>query len=430
MAAFVLAALLPVLRFGVAPGDARARTAAPAAALDPTEEFGVNTGVVFNAGRYSHAQIDAQLAALANTGATVVRSDALWEDAEPQPPIGILHRFNWTLNDQIVSSLDAHGLRWLPIIDYSTPWGRAVAGRIHSPPASVSDFAAYASAVAARYGPGGNFWLENPRLHQLPVLTYEIWNEPDNAVFWSPSPNPGAYANLYGAARAAIRSKQSGATVIVGGLTRPAWFLSGMLAADPGLQGQIDGVAIHPYAPTPDKVFAGVRSARLAMDADGLGAVPLFITEVGWTTHGSGGRDVAAAAERPAYISTTISTLAHSDCGIAGVMLYAWTTPEHNPSNPQDWFGISPPNAAPSADTDAFTAALQAAEVPAPEALLCTTNPALVDTRVLPAASPRRTAHVPATGHGHRPRRAGTRCRRLRAARRHGKCRPASKRRG
>src|SRR5581483_907703 len=113
----------------------------------------------------------------------------------------ILHRYNWTLDDLIVSSLAAHGLRWLPIIDYSTPWARSAPNQIHSPPRSAGDFATYAAAVVSRYGPGGSFWLENPGLKPLPVLTYEIWNEPDNGTFWYPSPNPAAYASLYGAAR-------------------------------------------------------------------------------------------------------------------------------------------------------------------------------------------------------------------------------------
>src|SRR5438270_8466048 len=169
----VAATLLLVPRLGVAPPAASARSASPAAAPDSSEEFGVNTGVMFNGGRYSRAQIDAQLASLARTGATVVRSDALWEDGEPQPPLGILHRYNWTLDDLIVSSLDAHGLRWLPIIDYSTSWARVTRNQIHSPPSSVSDFAAFAAAVASRYGPGGTFWLENPGLKPRPVLTYE-----------------------------------------------------------------------------------------------------------------------------------------------------------------------------------------------------------------------------------------------------------------
>ena len=76
---------------------------------------------------------------------------------------------------------------------------------------------------------------------------------------------------MYAAARSAITARQSGARVIIGGLTRPVPFLAAMLAADPGLRGQIDGVGIHPYG-SPPQVLAGVRSARLAMDADGLAA--------------------------------------------------------------------------------------------------------------------------------------------------------------
>jgi hypothetical protein len=103
-------------------------------------------------------------------------------------------------------------------------------------------------------------------------------------------------------------------------------------------------------------------------------------------------------------------------------MLYTWTTLDRNPANPQDWFGISPPGAGPSADTAAFTAALQAAEAPAPPALLCTTNLALVDRRVLWAAAPKRTRHGRVT-----TRAAGRRCRR--SSKRHARCRRTAKRR-
>ena len=396
------------------------RAALPVPALDSPEALGVNTGVMFNSGKYTRTQINAQLTALAQTGTTEVRSDALWEDSEPQPPIAILHRYNWTLDDEVVSSLAAHGLRWLPIIDYSAPWAKAASAKLHSPPSSSSDYAAFAAAVASRYGPGGSFWLENPGLKPVPVLTYEIWNEPDNPVFWSPTPSPSAYANLYSAARSAILAKQSGARVIIGGLTRPAWFLGAMLTADPGLRGQIDGVAIHPYGSTPDRVFMGVRSARLAMRADGLADTPLYVTEVGWTTHGSSSRDSATAAQRPAYISSTISTLGHTDCGIAGVFLYAWTTPERNPANPQDWFGISPPGGGGTRDPAAFAAALAAAQAPAPPALLCTTDMALVDSRVRPFTSPSgvRTRHSATRARRRRCRRSAARRARCRRARR------------
>lgn len=411
------------------PANASADSFATDGSLGSAVDFGTNTGVMFNGGHYTRAQIDAQLAALARTGATVVRSDALWEDAEQQPPIGILRRYNWTLDDLIMSSLVAHGLRWLPIIDYAAPWAKRAPGQIHSPPSSVSDYAAYAAAVASRYGPGGSFWLENPRLKPLPVVTYEIWNEPDNGTFWFPSPNPAAYATLYAAARSAILAKQPGAHVLIGGLTRPAWFLQAMVASDPGLRNAIDGVAIHPYAPTPDRVFANVRTARLAMRSDGLGAVPLYITELGWTTQGASPHDSASEAARPGYISTALTTLGHTDCGVAAVLLYAWTTPERNPGNPQDWFGISPPNAGGSPDTAAFTVGLQAGAAPAPPTLLCSDNPILPTPRALSVRT-RPSRHTRATGPAHAAARrkhpAHARCRHSGARRK--RCHAATRR--
>lgn len=379
----------------------------------PSEQLGANTGTLFNSGRYTSAQIDRQLAALAQTGATVVRSDALWEDSEPQPPIGLLqlHRYDWGFDDRIVGALAAHGLQWLPIIDYSASWAQSVRGQDHSPPVSFSDYAAYAGALAGRYGPGGVYWLENPELSPLPVETYEVWNEPDNPQYWYRSPNPVAYADMYTRARAAIDAVEPGARVLVGGLMRPAWFLSAMLAADPGLRAQIDGVAIHPYAATPAAVLGGVRSARLAMRAQGLASVPLYVTEFGWTTEHPRARDWVPEAARPGYIAQTFSALGHTDCDLAAVLLYAWATPERNPANAEDWFGISPPGAQPSPDTAAFASGLQAAASPAPASPLCSASALVWAAR---ASRRRSKAH-----HGRRRRSHRERHRSGRAAHRH-----------
>src|SRR5205807_96579 len=132
-------------------------------------------------------------------------------------------------------------LRWLPVIDYSPRWARSIRGVDHSPPVSAVAYAAYAGALAARYGVGGSFWLLHPRLPAEPVTTYEIWNEPDSSFFWKLRPDPGVYARLYERARAAITSVQPRARVIIGGLTRPRKFLPALLRAEPRLQGHIDG---------------------------------------------------------------------------------------------------------------------------------------------------------------------------------------------
>jgi hypothetical protein len=336
-----------------------------------TVQLGASVNRLFNAQAYTPAQIDGQLAALAATGATLARSDALWEAAEPAPPTGGSHRYDWTFADRIAGALAARGLRWLPIIDYSAPWAQSVPGKDHSPPSDPAAYAAYAAAFAARYGSGGSFWTAHPELHAEPVAAYEIWNEPDNPVFWYPAPNAAAYAALYGQARAAIRAVQPDAQVIVGGLTNPRRFVPGMLAADPALRGAIDGVAIHPYGRTPLRVLRSVREARLTLDSLGLQPVPLWITELGWTTSPPGALDYLPERLRPNYIRRTVTVLGHLNCGLAATILYTWLTPEHDPADPQDWFGINPPDGGSSPDVQAFATAIRAASAPAATIPVC-----------------------------------------------------------
>lgn len=364
-------ALAAILLLGLT-GPVRAASSRPAfAASDEGIAMGTNTGVLFNSHKFTRAQIDAQLAALARTGATTVRSDALWETAEPNPPtngiqlfppaVGLIRHYDWRHDDLIAGMLAAHGLRWLPIIDYTAAWDETVPGDDHSPPKSVSDYYTYAAAVAARYGPGGSFWSENSNLPPRPVDNYEIWNEPDSHYFWHPTPDPAAYADLYASARAAILTVEPTARVIIGGLTSPPVFLASLLNAAPRIRGQIDGVAIHPYGPTPEHVLDSVRTDRLAMNADGMSTVPLYVTEFGWTTHPKGAHDWAPPEKRPGYIWQTLAGLGHTDCGIAAVLLYAWATPQRQPGDGEDWYGISPPDASASPDTAAFTGGVHAA---------------------------------------------------------------------
>jgi polysaccharide biosynthesis protein PslG len=300
------------------------------------------------------------------SGATVARSDAFWEAAEPSAPVGNEHRYDWTFDDRVAGALAAQGLTWLPIIDYTAPWDQSVPGQDHSPPRSDADYAAYAAAFAARYDSGGAFWRAHPGLTAVPVSAIEIWNEPDNPEFWTPRPDAAAYAQLYLAARGAIDAVAPGIRVLVGGLTDAVEFLPAMVQAVPALRGHLDGVAVHPYG-TPQVVVARVRGARAALVGLGMGEVPLYITEFGWTTQPRGAVAYTPASRRPAEIAGVLATLGHLQCGLAATVLYTWVTPERDPTDPQDWYGIANP-ADPSAgtpDTAAFAAGLRAAAAPA-----------------------------------------------------------------
>jgi hypothetical protein len=190
------------------------------------------------------------------------------------------------------------------------------------------------------------------------VRTVEIWNEPDQPTFWQPAPSPRAYGALYLAARSAIDAAVLGVRVIVGGLTDAPVFLPAMMAAVPGLAGHIDGVAIHPYG-TPGVLAAKVRAARATLIALGMASVPLYVTEFGWTTSPPGTLDYVAAARRPAYIESALAALGRLGCGVAASFLYTWVTPERNPADGQDWYGIATPGGGRTADTAAFAAGVR-----------------------------------------------------------------------
>jgi hypothetical protein len=335
----------------------------PALAAPAGQSFGINVNRLFNDRTDTPEQIDAQLAALAATGATVARSDALWEATEPTAPSAGIHHWVWQFDDSIAAALAAHSLTWLPILDYSAPWAQSVPGEDHSPPRSATDYAAYAAAFTARYGTGGTFWRAHPQLSPRPVTTIEVWNEPDNAEFWVPAPDSASYAHLYLSTRSAIDAVDPAARVIVGGLTDATAFLPAMVNAAPDLVGHVDGVAIHPYG-TPSVVIAKLRGARDTLAALGMGSVPLYVTEFGWTTSPPGSLGYVPADRRPTWIERTLQALGHLNCGLAASVMYTWVTPQSNAADSQDWFGIENPDATGTPSSAAFVSGLRAAAAP------------------------------------------------------------------
>jgi hypothetical protein len=114
-----------------------------------------------------------------------------------------------------------------------------------------------------------------------------------------------------------------------------------------------------------------VRDARRVLLSLALPSVPLYVTEFGWTIHPTGALSWAPAQLRPEYISSTIAALGRTDCGIAAALLYTWVTPERNPSDKEDWYGIHPPSGGSSPETAAFAAGLRNATRPAHTVQLC-----------------------------------------------------------
>lgn len=318
--------------------------------------FGMNAEYVF---KLPQDQWDPHLAAIAALGVGEVRTDAFWSEVEQQAPVDGQHRYDWAVPDTIMAALARHGLRWQPILDYSTPWDGTLAGpdRWKSAPADPSDFAAFAAAFAQRYGTGGSFWSTNPSLPTLPVQTYEVWNEPNLPDFW---PDVLGAADRYGELLAltapAIRTVDPTGQVVVGGLspTGLVEFLDEIEARHPGLIAQMNAVAFHPYGTTFDNTGARIRVLREWLDQHGSGTMPIEITETGWAT------PPLSESERAARMSTLVQGLARSSCGISRIIPYTWLTFESDPSNPEEWFGIANANATLKPTGVALAAAIDA----------------------------------------------------------------------
>jgi hypothetical protein len=273
-------------------------------------------------------ELTPQLAAMQANHVTTVRGDAPWNQIEPAPPGPLGHVWQWATTDAWVTALAAHHLTWQPVLDYSAWWAKTCSG--FCAPTDDSTYAAFAQAVAARYGVGGSFWAQNPQLPYYPAQIFEIWNEENVSTYSIPATR---YGSLYLAARTAIHAVDPQAAVIIGGLADdgqafnasqdyPKWYINQLFTAYPNLVGQVDGFGLHPYGSSASAVEQWVVDFRKALTSWNEGSAPIYITEFGWQTGSS-----TTESWRAAQMSSVAQTLSHSNCGIAYMAPYTWIVP-------------------------------------------------------------------------------------------------------
>ena len=182
----------------------------------------------------------AWLANLKSIGITSIRAGADWRSIQYVGP----NTYDWAPLDHEIDSIRAAGMTVDLVIAGCPPWAavRSVAHKLSPQPANPATYAKFAAAVAARYARQG-------------VNDFEIWNEPNNAIFWQPKPNAVAYTADLRAAYASIKAVDSSAFVITGGLAPEANHLKNINAvtflkdmyAD-GAKGSFDALGYHPYS--------------------------------------------------------------------------------------------------------------------------------------------------------------------------------------
>lgn len=276
----------------LAPGSERPASRAPAA------------GVVWHGmwSSWDPGERGRTLDAMAAHDLGWVRLDVGWASLQPDGP-GRLDPYELARVRSAVGMARSRGLKVLVMFWLTPAWAGP---QLRAAPDDSRDYAAALGELAAAV-PAVEAW--------------EVWNEPNDADFFA-SADPADYARLLGAAHDALRRSAPRDQVVMGGTSyNDAAWIEKALAA--GAAGRYDVMATHPYGAPADRPataaddgtrysFGHLRMVLAAMARHGDAGRPVWLTEVGWSTHRDApgappwerGVDEAAQAERSARLLT------------------------------------------------------------------------------------------------------------------------------
>ena len=149
----------------------------------------------------------------------------------------------------------------------------------------------------------------DPSVEPRPPVAWEIWNEPNTALFWTPAPDADAYAALLkrsgegdpeGRSRGPDHGRRHVRDPAVGRRDRLLRLHRPALRQQRRSPTSIDIVAIHPYSPDVGGVIDQLDGTREAIDDAGDDAVDLDHRDglvLGSRRAGRSGEDAGAAGE-------------------------------------------------------------------------------------------------------------------------------------
>jgi beta-xylosidase len=230
------------------------------------------------------ANIERQFDLMAQMGVKWVRVDLAWAWVESEQ--GTL---DWGYTDKIVDEAKAHSMNVLAVFSSTPGWALAAgSGDPYSRPADLASYGNFTKVAVQRYASRG-------------VTNWEVWNEPNIAQFWPPTPDADEYGRLFRAVAEAIRSVDPKATVLLAGLSpkydspdaeiSPIDFLEQLYAN--GSAQLADAIAAHPYSfpalpmAKQQRMVGGFKDLPLlrnVMTKHGDSAKKIWITEFGAPT--------------------------------------------------------------------------------------------------------------------------------------------------
>jgi len=244
-----------------------------AAAKVPFGFFGMNAdGPVFD----PSIDADAQFQKMASVGAEQAITEINWNIIQPDqgtPP-------DFSRIDRIVLAAARRHLAVMGDVLYAPYWACVDKSSGASPPDPTA-YATFLRQLIARFGPQGSLWAEHPDVPRTPMREWQVWNEPPSPLYWSQQPFAKDYVHLLRVSRAAIKSADPGARVVLGGLTFRSWQDIAKIYRAGG-RGLFDVVSLHPYTLYVSDVVKIIAAVRKVMDRHHDKRVPIYVTELGW----------------------------------------------------------------------------------------------------------------------------------------------------
>lgn len=284
------------------------------------------------------------------SGATIARDDFQWSIIEPRRG-----QYDWSQPDAIVAAAAGGGLRTLPILGGTPAWAGPDENAMPTDPA---DYARFATRVVERYGPGGVFWREHPKLDPaLAIEWFELYNEPYLQPTNPDGPDPAAYARTVRAAVPAARAANPRARFLLAADTtgvnregRETPWLTALYDAVPDLGRYFDGVAVHPYADeqSPTRYRSGgrerwqtprIEEMRETLVDRGEARKPMWITEIGWSTC-DGGEECVDERRQARNLAETFDLASNRWRYVEAVLVYTLGDFPAPPKAKEGSFGI------------------------------------------------------------------------------------------
>lgn len=320
-----LLALTGLIGLGGCGGSDQDEDAGPA--LDPF--FGVVSVDVPNS---------ADFARMAAGGVGSYRVVLAWSTIE-----AVKGTYDWSTYDAMMGELARNGIApQVSVIGTPTGYAPVLTDPPTSSPEAFDAWAEFLEAAAERYGPDGEYWQTfaetDPDVEPQPLHTWEIWNEPNTTLFWTPAPDIDDYAALLKRSARVITGVDPEAEIMVGGMFATPQsdgaivsydFIEGLYSRA-GIADVVDVVGVHPYSPDVPDLIEQLDGTRQAIDEAGDDA-SLWITEIGWSSDPTGPADQAKTPEQQAHLlakSFTKLSEERDTWSLDGLIWFTWRDSE------------------------------------------------------------------------------------------------------